>query len=310
MKIIFNALIPVFLIIILGWGAIKYKFFEKEAKKVLSRYLIYFAFPALLFSCAEKLGLSNVSIKFVEVFFMTLLLMYIMSLLFNKFVFKIKGKNGAINAFCCSFPNTSFLGIPILAIVLGKSSMAPIIVGNIIISFTIIPLMIMICSFVDGDSSFLKQGVKNIWETIKSPMVFAPILGAVFAGLHLRVPIQIDGGIKMLGESTYACALFIIGLTMAEIKFKFNLNILTNVIFKLLVNPLIGLILGLLFGLHGFLFKVMLLLFAMPTAVTPTIYSHHYESYEDGAACSLFWSTFLSPITIGIIIFIIIHFNF
>ena len=306
MSLIINSLVPVFLIIFLGWYASKSGIINSSATRIFSSYILYFSFPALLFVSTLSLKAKDFNFAYIIGFFICLTFVYLLSFLTSRFIFKLPIKDNAINALCCAFPNTSFLGIPILAIVFGSSSIVPIIIANLIISFSIIPFTIVMCELNKRNKQSVFFIITNsLITTFKSPMVFSPLIGCFFAITNLNLPVSILKAVTSLGDSTYACALFTIGLTLAALEYKINKNVLVNVVTKLILHPLIAIVFFYLLNIHGFFLKVGVLLLAMPTAITPIIYSHYYQAYEENAAYSVFWSTILSVISISVILLVV-----
>src|SRR6056297_1705180 len=123
---IFLRTVPFFALIGLGFLAGRTRFFTEEATAYLTKFVFYFALSAMLFRFAANLPVA-------EVFNGRLIAGYLWG---TAFVYgiatgvallrRIDVPTAAIEAQCAVIGNVGFLGIPMLALILGEAAVGPI----------------------------------------------------------------------------------------------------------------------------------------------------------------------------------------
>ena len=118
---------PVFMLIGLGYFAVRSGLLPRESTRLLGIFVLYFALPALLFKALSERDFSEI------LFNLTYLLGYGLGSLavFGAMLFiggRFRGRglvNGSILALGSSLSNSGFIGYPILLPLLGPSAMVP-----------------------------------------------------------------------------------------------------------------------------------------------------------------------------------------
>ena len=112
--------------IALGFGAVRSGFFTPEATASVTKFVFYFALPAMLFQFASGLDFADVlDWDFIAAYFLGSVAIYILATI----VAMSRGlavAEAAIEAQCSIIGNVGFLGIPMLALLLGPSAIGPI----------------------------------------------------------------------------------------------------------------------------------------------------------------------------------------
>ena len=125
---VFLQTLPFFGIIGLGYLAGRSRFFTEEATAYLTKFVFYFALSAMLFRFSATLELGEVlDWTFVAAYFTATLSVY----LFVTAVALLRGRpvaEAAFEAQCGAIGNVGFLGIPMLALLLGPEAVGPVII--------------------------------------------------------------------------------------------------------------------------------------------------------------------------------------
>jgi predicted permease len=103
-------------------------------------------------------------------------------LLAGRYYYRQGLKTSAIQALVCTFPDMAYFGAPILQQVCGPQGFIAVLIGNLITSFVILPLTIVLCRCGemadagddDGMVTMLKQ---SLVKTLSNQIVWLPILG-------------------------------------------------------------------------------------------------------------------------------------
>ena len=91
--------------------------------------------------------------------------------------------------------------------------------------------------------------------------------------MHIPIPKVIDSSAHLIGGTTSGVSLFTLGLIMSRYKIRLSFISGLNIFFKNILHPLLMVGVVHLFGITGLLAKELIILCAMPTAITSTILS-------------------------------------
>ena len=113
MGALLNIILPVFLVVGVGYFAVWCKFVSKDNISSLTRFAQNFAIPCLLFYAIAKLDINkNFSIALLTSFYFGALCCFILGFLAAYFYFKLD-KQESVCISCCLFSNSILLGFPI-----------------------------------------------------------------------------------------------------------------------------------------------------------------------------------------------------
>ena len=297
---ILNITGPIFIIISIGYLAVKYEIFTKSNVRSLGLFVINFALPALLFKA--------VSDKDIETIFnLTYFLSYgIGSLLAFSLIFFIIRKGGssveksAIAGMGSSFSNTGFVGYPIILSYLGSEALVGVALSMILENIILFPVVLAIAEHAaSGEKKFFPALIKAINNLIKNPIVIAIALGITFSIFKVSLPEPATKVISMFASASGAIALFAIGGVLVGLELKGMIKKISLVTFgKLVIHPLmVFLVICLLPPFDRVLQVVAVVLACMPMG----------QKYgeEDNCAASLLLATVASFFTITFVIWIL-----
>jgi len=113
-------------VIAVGYWAGRTRFFSEEATAYLTKFVFYFALSAMLFRFSANLSLGDVfDLPFMLAYFLGTLAVYLIATLVA-LMRRISVEQTAIEAQCAVIGNIGFLGLPMLALLLGDASVGPI----------------------------------------------------------------------------------------------------------------------------------------------------------------------------------------
>src|SRR6056297_1173198 len=119
---VFLQTLPFFLIIGLGYGAGRSGFFPEAATAWLTKFVFYFALSAMLFRFSANLTLSDVlDWNFVLAYLAATTLVYVLATIVAM-VRRVGLEETAIEAQCAVIGNVGFLGVPMLAMLMGEAA--------------------------------------------------------------------------------------------------------------------------------------------------------------------------------------------
>jgi predicted permease len=152
------------------------------------------------------------------------------------------------------------------------------------------------------DEEHLAALTTKLAETVKQPIVWAPILAfiVVLSGLH--IPQLIVHSLSLLGSASGGVALFASGIVLASGKMKANSHVWFLVFLKNILQP--ALVLGGLrwVGYGDSIVSEAVLTTAIPTMPIVIMFALQYRVAQAEAASAVFLSVIGSVVTMGVFI--------
>ena len=126
---IFLQVLPFFAVIGIGYFAGKSGFFPENAAAVLTKFVFYFALSAMLFRFAATQRLGDVlDWNIVLAYLLGTMVIYLLVTMVA-FIRKRGVEEAAVEAQIGVIGNVGFLGIPMLALLMGQQALGPILQG-------------------------------------------------------------------------------------------------------------------------------------------------------------------------------------
>jgi malonate transporter and related proteins len=207
---------PFFALVLCGWLAAERGPLPDSAIPGLNGFVLFFALPCLLFRFGRDTPL-------LELLNPALLAVYLASALFIVFFTvavtrsSIVGmKDAAFGALVAAFPNSGFMGVPLIVALLGQAAAGPVVSTILADLFVTSSLCIALAqagaSGVAGRAAF----VQSLKAAGSNPLPWAIALGALVGASGLVLPEPLAKVISMLGDSASPVALFTIGAVLSR----------------------------------------------------------------------------------------------
>ena len=303
METLLNSLLSVAGVVLLGWIAGRSKIIKEENDHGFNVFILNFSLPILLFiTTATAKPHELLDLKMGGAFIIALMGMYFLTFALNRIVFKRSLQRSAETAFVCGYPNTAFLGIPLLTSLIGMQAMLPIVVSNIVVGVLMIPTTLILIELgIVGESGVnLKQITLRV---IKNPLIFMPIFGILISLFQVPVPKVIASSATLIGGTTSGISLFTLGLIISRFKIHLSAIVVINIFLKNIIHPLLMMGIVIIFGISGLLAKELVILCAMPTAITSTIFSVSFDIDPQENVSSTIIGTIMSLLTLFIFMY-------
>jgi predicted permease len=140
----------------------------------------------------------------------------------------------------------------------------------------------------------------KLGETIREPIVWAPVLGFVFVLAGLRIPQIMVHSLSMLGQASGGVALFASGIVLAAAPIKVNRRVLSAVFLKIILQPALVLLALRWLGYRNPIVNEAVLTTAIPCMPIVIMFAVKYRIAESEAASAVLLSVIGSVITMGI----------
>jgi predicted permease len=262
-----------------------------EAIPGLNGFVLFFALPCMLFRFGANTPIAQLldaGAFFMYLFCALVMVAFVVAISLNK---RFGWNDAAFGALVGAFPNTGFMGVPLLVALLGSAAAGPAIV-TIVIDMVITTSLCIALSRLDGaGQQGVGQAAKNaLLGVVKNPMPWAILLGTLFSAFQIELPGPVDKTVALLGDAASPVALFTIGAVLARsqtIAHNAQHGPLTwqdyvpVALIKLLLHPLLVLVVGLAaismgVPIDAFALKVMVLVAALPSASNVAMLSERF----------------------------------
>ena len=272
---------PFFALVLCGYWAARRQMLPFEAIPGLNGFVLFFALPCMLFRFGANTPIAQLldaSAFFMYLFCALVMVAFAVAVTLNR---RFGWNDAAFGALVGAFPNTGFMGVPLLVALLGSAAAGPAIV-TIVIDMVITTSLCIALSRLDGaGEQGVGQAAKNaLLGVVKNPLPWAILLGTLFSAFQIELPDPVEKTVALLGDAASPVALFTIGAVLArsqKIAHHEQHGPLTwkdyvpVALIKLFLHPILVLVVGLAAISMGvpidtFALKVMVLVAALPSA--------------------------------------------
>ncbi len=296
---VFLKTLPFFAVIALGYGAGRTRFFTEEATAYLTKFVFYFALSAMIFQFTATLQIEDVlDWTFVVAYLAASTTVYLIA----AFVARLRGLSlaeGAFEAQCAVIGNVGFLGIPMMALLIGPEAVAPIILMLTVDLIVFGSLVVILVNMGGGRLSPRVLG-SVVAGILKNPMIVSIVLGFAWSSARLPMPDVGREFLTLLGAAATPGALFAIGASLASKSAERASVALWLSFAKLFLHPAAVAVSALLiFDVDRFAAGVMIAAAALPVAGNVFILAQHYRVAPQRVSAAILFSTAISVVTVA-----------
>ena len=295
---------PFFALVLCGYLAARGGVLPQPAIPGLNAFVLYFALPCMLFRFGASTPIGQLLDPAVAGVYLLCALVMVGGTV--ALTLRRQGWNdAAFGALVAAFPNTGFMGVPLLVALLGAQSAGPAIV-TMVVDMIITTSLCIALSRLDGAGTHgVGVALKNAFKGMATnPMPWAIALGAIASALQFTLPGPLDQTVAMLADAASPVALFTIGAVLARSQMNLHERVLARdyvpvALAKLLVHPLLvwavgtaAIALGV--PLTPFALTVLVLLAALPSASNVSLLAERFGAHNGRIAHIILVSTALA----------------
>ena len=293
--ILIKDILPIFVIMFLGYLAGKEGVFKTEDSKVLNKLVLTYALPAALFVSIVKADSAMLfdDLKLTLVSLVVITGMFLWSYYSCYKFFRHTKSEAAVCALISGSPTIGFLGFAVLEPIYGATATTGLVVAIVSIVVNAINIPIGLALMNNGGS--VKQAKKGnpVIDALKEPVCWAPILAVILVLLDIKFPAILDPNFELIAKANSGVAVFAAGLTLSGMKFQLDKEVIYNTVLKLILMPAALLIVGMLFHMEADKLQMMVLAGALPPAFSGIIIGNQNQLYERTGTSSLAFSILL-----------------
>ena len=217
---VFLVTFPFFALIAAGYGAARARILPLDAIPGLNAFVLYFALPCMLlrFGAGTPIGqLLDGSVALVWGLGALAVVAGVVAFTRNA---RVGWNDGAFGALVAAFPNTGFMGVPLLVAILGAQAAGPMIIA-IAFDMVVTSSLCIGLSRLDGVGAGAAGGAtqaarKALRGILVNPMPWSILLGVLLSAARWPLPGPVERTIAMLADAASLVALFTIGAVLAR----------------------------------------------------------------------------------------------
>lgn len=317
---IFSVTFPFFALVLAGFVAARRGWLPMEAIPGLNGFVLFFALPCLLYRFGASMPVAQLldaSVFFTYLLCALVMVAFAITISLNR---RIGWNDASFGALVAAFPNTGFMGVPLLVALLGPKAAGPAIV-TILADLLVTTSLCIALSRLDGaDEHGPSKAAKNALKGVAAnPMPWAILLGAMSSAASIELPKPVEQTLGMLADAASPVALFTIGAVLARSQMMTAKghaeplalrDYLPIAALKLLLHPLLVLLVGaaaisLGVPLNKFALTVIVLVAALPSASNVAMLAERYEADDGRIARIILVSTVAAFVTFSMAVVVL-----
>lgn len=280
----------------IGYIATKKNIIDDVISKGMTQILTAIALPSLILS-SFNMTYSEDTLKGVLLIFTYSIGIHFLTMILAKLAFikYPKGKNVVLR-FGTIFPNSGFMGLPLIYELFGQEAV-------LYASVFMIPYHTLLWTY--GESILSKEKAESpIKKLAKTPALIAVLVGTILFILKIQLPYVVNKPLSMLSALTSPLSMLILGEKITKLKLKeiiVDKDIYYGCFVRLLVAPIITLIALRAVNTPELLLNIVVIMQSLPSAILLVVLTQKHEGEIEFASKFTIISHIVSIITIPII---------
>ena len=272
---------PFFALVLAGYVAARQRMLPFEAIGGLNTFVLFFALPCMLYRFGASTPIAQLLDPAAMATWLVCALLVVVGTVKFSMNQRIRWNDASFGALVAAFPNTGFMGVPLLVALLGARAAGPAILTILIDLVVTSSLCIALSRLDSADEHGAAEAAKKALKGVAlNPMPWAIVLGGVSSALGLQPVAPVMNTIGLLADAASPVALFTIGAVLARSQYVAAAeahgpmpasDFVPPALIKLIVHPLLVWCVGTVargagLPLDAFTLHVMVLVAALPSA--------------------------------------------
>jgi malonate transporter len=298
---------PIYITIALGFLTTRLGLFAKADMRVLGKFVINLALPALLFNALARRPIGEIlNLGYVLAYLAGSLLVTGLGLLWCRRVTGLCPGTSAVYAMGMACSNSGFVGYPILLLTLPPVAGVALALNMIVENVLLIPLLLALAERGRGESGQWHRVLgQSLARLAANPLIAGLVAGLAVSLTGWQLPEPLARTVNLFAVSSGALSLFVIGGTLVGLSMRGMGKSIAPIAFgKLIVHPLAVLLASIALPLLGLpamdpsLRMAAVLMAAMPMMSIYPILAQRY-GLEGVSAAALLVTTVASFFSLG-----------
>jgi malonate transporter len=308
-----GALAPVFFVLVLGYVAGKRNEFDVNQSAGLSKLALNFALPASLFVSMTSIPKDLLLQQGRLLLALTIahLGLFIAAWILLNLVKPLRGTASLIYALAVSTSATPVFGFAVLQPILGTTAGPTVGLVALTINLTV-PLAVVLLAMDEATkrsqtgaaASSGSPVLTGLGAGLKSPLLWAPILGIMLTLSGHHLPMQVAACFDLIGSATSGVAVFAVGLVLAAHPILISKAVIFGSLARVSIQSALFLALLRIFHVVSPFSNDSLLCCSFPLSNVVVLFAARYKAAEAESASMLLFSTVLLVVTVPAMLWI------
>ena len=306
---VLNIVLPVFLLIAVGYCAVRFKLYPKSGVPGLIVFVNVIATPVLLFRAMLTADFqTSFDPGVISSFYAGAVVCFLAGMVLARRVFGNSPGLSVSSGFSAAFSNTVLIGIPLIQRAYGDAAMPYVysIIGLHAPVLMSIGMVVMELARRDGgkvSEALMQAGIR----AIKNPLLIGIALGIVCNMAQVKLAEPIDAVTLLMAQAVLPVALFGLGGALIDYRLVENWpQAAAMSALKLLIHPLIAWVMMVpILGIDPAIARIGVLLAAMPCGINAYIFATYYNRGVNVASNAVLISTVGSILSISLWLYLL-----
>jgi predicted permease len=236
---VFTVTVPIFVLVLVGYAATRWKVVAKTDIRALGTFVIKFALPALIFrSLSQRSFAEIVNGDFLIAYAAASLSVFLLMVVIGRAAGKT-ATAATLQALGTSVSNSGFIGYPVAVMVLGPPAVIALAMAMMVENILMIPLALVLAESGGSTGKSVFVVIRGVGRRlVGNPLIIAILAGGAFSLSGLNVPTPLFRAVDMLAMASGAIALFVVGGTLVGLRVAgMYVDVGRIVVGKLLLHP-------------------------------------------------------------------------
>lgn len=298
--------VPVFVLIAIGWGAVHFRRISEGGQKGIAEFAFSFAVPALLFhtiATSKALTVSPTSLWLV--YFGALFTTLVIAVVATRVLLRRPAIDAASIALTSTYGNVVMLGIPLCLATLGAEAAAPMAVILSVHTPILWGVGTVLHQWLahDGTEPLPSVIAKLARDLARNPLIVAIVLGGLWRLTGVALPDVLAKSLALIGQAGVPCSLVALGMSLTNFAIKGQgPTLATVIVLKLLVMPVLVALAASVAGLPPVATGVAILFAACPSGSNAYLFAAKVERAVNSASGAVALGTALSAATTAVVV--------
>lgn len=303
------ALIPVVLLIGLGFIAGRLQWIRDSAVRDLSNLVFLVLIPALLFRTMSSVQVQQLDSLPLLVYFSAALGLFFVLLALQGF-----HRRAVALALAGVFSNTVMIGIPLVELAYGKAGLVTLLTLISVHALVLLTVITVVFELVVAREARATGAGASLWRsvgaavrsTVIHPIPLPILSGLLYAQTGWGLPVVVDKPLQLLANAFGPIALLLVGVTMSRTRVVgLWRDTLWVTALKNLALPACVAASGWLWGLQGLPWTVMVVAAALPVGANVFLFAQRYQVAQDLVTASVGVSTAVALLTLSLVMWLV-----
>ena len=303
---VLSSLLPVVLLIFVGYISGRAKLVRGEAVRDLSNLVFLVLTQALLFRTMSSVHLERLDMRPVFQYFLVAGGLFVVMLILYG-----RDSRASVLALASIFSNTLMIGVPLIGLAYGEPGQVLLFTlislhALVLLTFATVVLELQMAHEQVAAGGEQRHMLRTVGMAIRNavlhPVPMPILVGLLYAqtgwGLH---PV-VDKPLLLLGNAFGPIALVLVGVTLSQAEMGSQLMGAIKISFvKTVVHPILMAAAGWYLGMRGLHLSVMVVAASLPIGANVFLFSQRYQKEEDVVTSAVAVSTAMALVSVTLV---------